>query len=92
MLNPNGDLFFCENSEPIGNVLDDAGRGAVLPRRQPGAPRARQGQGCPTCLSPCQMNVGAIKQVVPYAKFLVRAYQVKRDPARHLETLPTPRP
>ena len=36
---------------------------------------------CPTCLSPCQVNVGAMKQFVPYAKFLKRAYQVKRDPA-----------
>ena len=40
-------------------------------------------------LSPCQVNVGAMKQFVPYAKFLVRAYQVKHDPARHLETLPS---
>ena len=45
---------------------------------------------CPTCLSPCQVNVGAMKQFVPYAKFLVRAYQVKHDPERHLETLPSP--
>src|SRR5438034_454565 len=43
---------------------------------------------CPTCLSPCQVNVGAMKQFVPYAKFLKRAYQVKRDPGRHVETLP----
>ena len=33
---------------------------------------------CPTCLSPCQMNVAAIKQVVPYARFLVRASLEKR--------------
>ena len=33
---------------------------------------------CPTCLSPCQMNVAAIKQVVPYAKFLVRAHGERR--------------
>jgi hypothetical protein len=33
---------------------------------------------CPTCLSPCQMNVAAIKQVVPYARFLVRASMEKR--------------
>ena len=46
---------------------------------------------CPTCLSPCQVNVGAMKQFVPYAKFLVRAYQVKRDTDRHLETLPATR-
>ena len=44
---------------------------------------------CPTCLSPCQVNVGAMKQVVPYVKFLRRAYRVKHDPARHLETMPT---
>ncbi len=41
---------------------------------------------CPTCLSPCQVNVGAMKQFVPYAKFLMRAYHVKRDPERHLDT------
>ena len=33
---------------------------------------------CPTCLSPCQMNVAAIKQVMPYARFLVRASMEKR--------------
>ena len=39
---------------------------------------------CPTCLSPCQMNVAAVKQVVPYVKFLVRATKEKRKavPAR----------
>jgi hypothetical protein len=46
---------------------------------------------CPTCLSPCQVNVGAMKQFIPYAKFLKRAYQVKRDPQRHLESLPVVR-
>jgi hypothetical protein len=29
-----------------------------------------------------------MKQFIPYAKFLKRAYQVKRDPQRHLDTLP----
>ena len=37
-------------------------------------------QKCPTCLSPCQMNVAAIKQVVPYVRFLARAGTQK---ARH---------
>jgi hypothetical protein len=36
------------------------------------------------------VNVGAMKQVVPYVKFLRRAYKVKHDPARHVETLPDP--
>jgi MoaA/NifB/PqqE/SkfB family radical SAM enzyme len=88
LLNPNGDLHYCENSEKIGNVLDESVetlyfRAENLLHRQ----RLKE-QVCPTCLSPCQVNVGAMKQFVPYAKFLKRAYQVKRDPARHTETLP----
>jgi hypothetical protein len=47
---------------------------------------------CPTCLSPCQVNVGAMKQFVPYARFLKRAYQVKRDPEKHLDSLPVGAP
>ena len=27
-------------------------------------------------------------QFVPYAKFLLRAYRIKRDPSRHLATVP----
>ncbi len=30
LLNPNGDLFYCENSDKLGNVLDDAAGDAVL--------------------------------------------------------------
>jgi hypothetical protein len=33
-----------------------------------------------------------MKQFVPYAKFLKRAYQVKKDPTRHLDTLPVAQP
>jgi hypothetical protein len=47
-------------------------------------------QVCPTCLSPCQVNVGAMKQFVPYARFLKRAYKVKQDTGRHEQTLPEP--
>ncbi len=39
MLNPDGGLFFCENSEVVGNVLDRGSRGAVLPDDEPAAPR-----------------------------------------------------
>jgi len=45
---------------------------------------------CPTCLSPCQVNVGAMKQIVPYVQFLRRARKVKKDPSRHIPTLPDP--
>jgi MoaA/NifB/PqqE/SkfB family radical SAM enzyme len=88
LLNPNGDLHYCENSQLLGNVLDESAealyfRAGNLEHRQ-----HLKDKVCPTCLSPCQVNVGAMKQVVPYAKFLKRAYQVKRDPQRHTETLP----
>jgi sulfatase maturation enzyme AslB (radical SAM superfamily) len=90
LLNPEGNLFYCENSEKLGNVLDEDAaslyfRAANLAHREQIKEKA-----CPTCLSPCQVNVGAMKQVVPYVKFLRRAYRVKHDPARHLETIPTP--
>jgi len=91
LLNPDGTLFYCENSQPLGNVLD-AGAEALYFKAEHIADReAFEKTICATCLSPCQVNVGAMKQFVPYAKFLVRAYQVKRDPERHLETLPATR-
>src|SRR5215510_12115343 len=85
LLNPEGNLFYCENSEKLGNVLDNTAeelyfRVANLAHRE-----EIKAKTCPTCLSPCQVNVGAMKQVIPYVKFLRRAYRVKHDPARHLE-------
>jgi hypothetical protein len=91
LLNPEGTLYYCENSQPLGNVLD-AGAEALYFKAEHIADRdAFEKTICATCLSPCQVNVGAMKQFVPYAKFLVRAYQVKRDTDRHLETLPATR-
>src|SRR5438094_38010 len=89
LLNPYGDLHYCEDSQAIGNVLTTPAaelyfRGDNLAHRE-----HIKSDVCPTCLSPCQVNVGAMKQVAPYAKFLLRASRVKRDPSRHLETLPT---
>jgi MoaA/NifB/PqqE/SkfB family radical SAM enzyme len=78
MLNPNGDLFFCENSDVVGNVRQESPADIYF-RQSSQAHRdsIRDGK-CPTCLSPCQMNVSAVKQVVPYVKFLVRASREKR--------------
>jgi len=91
LLNPEGTLYYCENSQPLGNVLD-AGAEALYFKAEHIADRDEfEKTICATCLSPCQVNVGAMKQFVPYAKFLVRAYQVKRDTDRHLETLPATR-
>ena len=92
LLNPYGDLYYCENSRAIGNVLTTPAETLYYDSDNLAHREAVKNDVCPTCLSPCQVNVGAMKQLVPYAKFLRRAYKVKRDPARHLETLPTPNP
>ena len=92
LLNPYGDLHYCENSQPLGNVLTTPAEELYFKAENLAHREDVKNDVCPTCLSPCQVNVGAMKQFVPYAKFLIRAYQVKQDPTRHLETLPTPQP
>ena len=90
LLNPNGDLFYCENSKKLGNALDTPAGELYFSAENLAHRDAMKRDTCPTCLSPCQVNVGAMKQVVPYVKFLKRAYTVKHDPKRHLETMPDP--
>jgi MoaA/NifB/PqqE/SkfB family radical SAM enzyme len=78
MLNPNGDVFFCENSQVVGNVTKEDAETIYFRESAQAHRREIRDDKCPTCLSPCQMNVAAIKQVVPYARFLVRASMEKR--------------
>jgi MoaA/NifB/PqqE/SkfB family radical SAM enzyme len=87
LLNPNGDLHYCENSQKIGNVLEESSESLYFKAENLLHRQHLKDNVCPTCLSPCQVNVGAMKQFVPYAKFLKRAYKVKRDPAKHEATL-----
>jgi MoaA/NifB/PqqE/SkfB family radical SAM enzyme len=78
MLNPDGGLFFCENSDVVGNVKDTDPEQLYFAAASQEHRRFIRDHKCPTCLSPCQMNVAAIKQIVPYAKFLVRAHGERR--------------
>jgi MoaA/NifB/PqqE/SkfB family radical SAM enzyme len=89
LLNPNGALFYCENSKEIGNVLDTPAEALYFDAANLADRDTFEATICANCLSPCQVNVGAMKQFVPYARFLQRAFKVKRDPTRHLETLPS---
>lgn len=89
LLNPNGALFYCENSKELGNVLDESAEAIYYKVENLAHRDSFEDTICKHCLSPCQVNVGAMKQFVPYAKFLQRAYRVKRDPTRHLETVPS---
>jgi len=78
MLNPNGDLFFCENSDVVGNVRDEDPGDIYFKATSQAHRQSIKDEKCPTCLSPCQMNVSAVKQVVPYVRFLYRASREKR--------------
>jgi MoaA/NifB/PqqE/SkfB family radical SAM enzyme len=78
MLNPDGGLFFCENSDVVGNVLTDDAEELYFREASQKHRDWIRDQKCPGCLSPCQMNVSAVKQIVPYVKFLVRASGEKR--------------
>ena len=92
MLNPNGDLFFCENSEIMGNVTTEDAEAIYFRDASQAHRREIRDHKCPTCLSPCQMNVAAIKQVMPYARFLVRASMEKRRHGTRPPVLPPPAP
>jgi sulfatase maturation enzyme AslB (radical SAM superfamily) len=78
MLNPDGGLFFCENSDVIGNVVEQDAEALYFSAASQAHRDVIRDEKCPTCLSPCQMNVAAIKQVAPYARFVVRAALEKR--------------
>jgi MoaA/NifB/PqqE/SkfB family radical SAM enzyme len=88
LLNPDGTLFYCENSKPLGNIMQESAEELYFKAEHLADRATFEETICKNCLSPCQVNVGAMKQVVPYAKFLMRAYRVKRHPERHLQTLP----
>jgi MoaA/NifB/PqqE/SkfB family radical SAM enzyme len=88
LLNPDGTLFYCENSKPLGNIMQESAEELYFKAEHLADRATFEKTICKNCLSPCQVNVGAMKQVVPYAKFLMRAYRVKRHPERHLQTLP----
>ena len=78
MLNPDGGMFFCENSNVIGNAVTEDPEAVYFATASQEHRNVIRDEKCPTCLSPCQMNVAAVKQVVPYVKFLARATNEKR--------------
>jgi MoaA/NifB/PqqE/SkfB family radical SAM enzyme len=78
MLNPDGGFFFCENSKVVGNVRDADPETIYFSAESQAHRNSIRDEKCSTCLSPCQMNVAAIKQIAPYAQFVVRALREKR--------------
>jgi hypothetical protein len=71
LLNPNGDLSYCENSTSIGNVRKDDPVACYYDAKNLAGRREILDKICPTCASPCFVNAAAMKQVFPYLKFLI---------------------
>lgn len=88
LLNPDGELFYCENSKSLGHITRGTAHELYFKAAHLADRATFEETICKNCLSPCQVNVGAMKQFVPYAQFLMRAYRIKRDPSRHRSTLP----
>jgi hypothetical protein len=71
-------MHYSENSDVVGNVhAHDAEELYYKASTQEHRDWVKE-KKCPPCLSPCQMNVAAVKQVAPYVKLLVRASAEKR--------------
>lgn len=88
LLNPDGALFYCENSKEIGNVVAEDPASVYFKAENIAYRSTFRRTICTRCLSPCQVNVGAMKQIVPYARFLLRASRIKRNTGVHARTLP----
>jgi MoaA/NifB/PqqE/SkfB family radical SAM enzyme len=71
LLNPNGDLFYCENSYSIGNLREHDPVAAYFDPANLARRRELLEKICPSCASPCFVNAAAMKRVFPYFRFLV---------------------
>src|ERR687890_674763 len=56
LLNPYGDLHYCENSNAIGNVLTTPAEELYFKAENLAHREHVKETVCPTCLSPCQVN------------------------------------
>ncbi len=71
LLNPNGDLTYCENSRVIGNVREGDPKDFYYDRENLAMRQELLDKVCPSCASPCFVNSAAMKQVFPYLKFVM---------------------
>jgi hypothetical protein len=67
-----------QNSNVVGNVLETDAEQLYFREASQAHRKEILEKQCPTCLSPYQMNVLAVKQAAPYVEFLVRAMNEKR--------------
>jgi hypothetical protein len=71
LLNPNGDITYCENSRVIGNVRQGDPKELYYDPENLAMREEVLEKVCPSCASPCFVNAAAMKQVFPYLKFVM---------------------
>ena len=71
LLNPNGDITYCENSQVIGNVRETDPYDSYFDPKNLAIRQEVLDKICPSCASPCFVNAAAMKQVFPYLKFVL---------------------
>ena len=70
LLNPNGEITYCENSRVIGNVRDGDPKDFYYDQKNLDMRQEVLDKVCPTCASPCFVNTAAMKRVFPYLRFV----------------------
>src|SRR5205085_8963902 len=71
LLNPYGDLYYCENSKAIGNVLTTPAEQLYFAAENLAHRQDVKNNICLTCFSACQFNVVAMEPFVTCAKILL---------------------
>jgi len=71
LLNPNGDITYCENSRILGNVRESDPKALYFDPKNLALRQEVLDKVCPSCASPCFVNAAAMKQVFPYMKFVL---------------------
>lgn len=70
-LNPEGSLYYCENSKIIGNVMEGSPSSIYYNKSNLKYRQSLIKTVCPTCVSPCQTMVSVRKKLYPYAGFVL---------------------
>lgn len=82
ILNPAGELLYCEMSKEIGNVREGDPADMYFAHHNLTYRKEIKKSVCDTCLSPCMASVNAAHQILPYAKFAAELIweKTQRDP------------
>ena len=90
LLNPDGSVQYCHNSQPIGNALETPSSELYYSPKNLAYRRDKiQGQTCASCQMSCLFFVGLRKELFPFLSFMAkRALGINRLHWRKSKTAP----